>query len=182
MLTSSRYLSFDDFRFCVPSRELLRIGGDGSVTSISLGSRAADLLLLFLQRPGELVTKTEIMEAVWPNVAVEESNLTVQISALRRALDAGGSGASTIQTVPGRGYRFTPQVSEGGEAAIDLPTSDAPNPSSSPPEATGSAPALRSARPNAKWRLLWAIAAMTLLCTGAVFYGLRSLSSGHPAS
>jgi DNA-binding winged helix-turn-helix (wHTH) protein len=179
MLMSSRYLSFDDFRFCVPSRELLRIGGDGSVTSISLGSRAADLLLLFLQRPGELVTKTEIMEAVWPNVAVEESNLTVQISALRRALDAGRSSASTIQTVPGRGYRFTPQVSEDGEAAIDLPASDAPNPSWSPPEATGSAPALRSARPNARWRLLWTIAAMTLLCMGAVFYGLRSLSSGH---
>jgi uncharacterized membrane protein HdeD (DUF308 family) len=49
---------------------------------------------------------------VWPNTAVEESNLTVQISALRRALDGGGSGASYIQTVPGRGYRFTPRVNE----------------------------------------------------------------------
>jgi hypothetical protein len=46
------------------------------------------------------------MDAVWPNAAVEESNLTVQISALRRALDADRSGASSIQTVPGRGYRF----------------------------------------------------------------------------
>ena len=179
MLTSSRYLNFDDFRFCVPSRELLRIGRDGPATPIALGSRAADLLILFLQRPGELVTKTEIMEAVWPNLAVEGSNLPVQILALRRALDAGRSGGSAIQTVPGRGYRFIPQVSEDGDAAIDLPPSDALNPSSSPPEATGSAPALQSVRPNARWRLLGTIAVMTLLCMGAVFFGLRSLSFGH---
>jgi uncharacterized membrane protein HdeD (DUF308 family) len=51
------------------------------------------------------------MDAVWPNTAVEESNLTVQISALRRALGGGRDGASYIQTVPGRGYRFTARVS-----------------------------------------------------------------------
>jgi len=112
MLLASRCVIFGDFRFNVPTRELLRVGNQGSAIPISLGSRAADLLHLFLHRPGELITKSEIMDAVWPNTAVEESNLTVQISALRRALDGGGNGASYIQTVPGRGYRFTPRVDE----------------------------------------------------------------------
>ena len=71
---------------------------DRPATPVSLGSRAAEILLLFLGKPGELVSKNEIMDAVWPGTAVEESNLTVQISALRRAL-----GLNCIQTVPGRG-------------------------------------------------------------------------------
>ena len=119
MLLVPRYVIFGDFRFNVPTRELLRVGNHGSATPISLGSRAADLLHLFLDRPGELITKNEIMDAVWPNMAVEESNLTVQISALRRAL--GGNGASYIQTVPGRGYRFTPRVNNAkGSGTIVL--------------------------------------------------------------
>ena len=110
VLSASRCVAFGDFRFNLPTRELWRIGSHGAATPISLGSRAADLLYLFLDRPGELIAKGEIMDAVWPNVAVEESNLTVQISALRRALGDGRDGASYIQTVPGRGYRFTARV------------------------------------------------------------------------
>ncbi len=110
MLFASRCVVFGDFRFNVPTRELLRIGSQGAATPVSLGSRAADLLHLFIDRPGELITKSEIMDAVWPNTAVEESNLTVQISALRRALGCGRNGVMYIQTVPGRGYRFTPWV------------------------------------------------------------------------
>ena len=105
MLTEPRVLIFGDFCFNVPTRELLRIGNDRPATPVSLGSRAAEILLLFLGKPGELVSKNEIMDAVWPGTAVEESNLTVQISALRRAL-----GLSCIQTVPGRGYRWTLNV------------------------------------------------------------------------
>ncbi len=115
LLTSQRIsqcVVFGDFRFNMPTRELLRMGEHGSATPVALGSRAADLLHLFLDRPGELITKSEIMDAVWPNMAVEESNLTVQISALRRALGGSRSGARYIQTVPGRGYRFTPWIDE----------------------------------------------------------------------
>ena len=88
MLLTSRWMIFGDFRFNVLTRELLRVGNHGSATPISLGSRAADLLYLFLHRPGELITKNEIMDDVWPNMAVEESNLTVHISALLLSLAA----------------------------------------------------------------------------------------------
>src|SRR2546423_915805 len=112
MLLAVPVLAFGDFRFNVRTRELFQVAADGATAPVALGSRATDLLLLLLSRPGELVTKNEILEAVWPNTAVEESNLSVQIAALRRALDAGRSGAGCIQTVPGRGYRFIRQVVE----------------------------------------------------------------------
>jgi uncharacterized protein (TIGR02246 family) len=105
MLAAPKVLIFGDFRFNVPTRELLRVETDRSATPVFLGSRASEILLVFLRKPGELVSKNEIMDAVWPDTAVEESNLTVQISALRRAL-----GVSCIQTVPGRGYRWTLSV------------------------------------------------------------------------
>ena len=119
MPSTSQFLMFDNFQFNVATRELVRASDVGPAIPIPLGSRAADLLLLLLRRPGELVTKKEIVEAVWPNAVVEESNLPVQISALRRALDAGRSGASSIQTVPGRGYRFTLRVTTGDTVARD---------------------------------------------------------------
>jgi adenylate cyclase len=108
----SRSVIFDEFRFIVPTRELLRIGSNGLSTPIPLGSRAAEILHLLLQRHGELVSKNEIVDAVWPCMAIQENNLTAQISALRRALDDGRNGGSCIQTIPGRGYRFTPRVVE----------------------------------------------------------------------
>ena len=58
-------------------------------TPVAIGSRALDVLSVLIVRHGELVSKDEIMRAVWPGTAVEEHNLTVQISALRRILDAG---------------------------------------------------------------------------------------------
>jgi DNA-binding winged helix-turn-helix (wHTH) protein len=115
MPSTSRVLSFGDFRFDEATRALSRSNG-GPASAIPLGSRAADLLYLFLQRPGQLVTKNEILDAVWPNMAVDDSNLPVQISAVRRALDAGGTGP--IQTVPGRGYRFILRVSEADEVSV----------------------------------------------------------------
>src|SRR3954464_4686428 len=73
---------------------------------VPMGSRALDVLRVLVEKHGQLVPKQDIMDAVWPGLAVEESNLTVQISALRRTLDLGHTGASCIQTVTGRGYRF----------------------------------------------------------------------------
>ncbi|MFZ4604005.1 MAG: winged helix-turn-helix domain-containing tetratricopeptide repeat protein [Caulobacterales bacterium] len=67
-----------------------------------LGGRAFDVLAALMDRRDQLVPKEELMSAVWPGVAVEENNLTVQVSALRKVL-----GADAIATVAGRGYQFT---------------------------------------------------------------------------
>ena len=68
----------------------------------SLGARAFDVLLTLIDRQGQLVSKHELLDAVWPGLVVEENNLVVQVGTLRKLL-----GAEVIATIPGRGYRFT---------------------------------------------------------------------------
>ena len=75
----------------------------------ALGARAFDLLLALAERAGRLVTKQELLDLVWPDVVVEEGNLTVQMSSLRKLL-----GPDVIATVPGRGYRFCMAVRADG--------------------------------------------------------------------
>ncbi len=69
--------------------------------AVVLGARAFDVLIALIEWRDRLVTKDELLDRVWPGLEVEENNLQVQISALRRTL-----GASSIATVPGLGYRF----------------------------------------------------------------------------
>ncbi len=109
--------SFGEFRLARQGGDLVRCPPGSEPVPIHLGSRAIEVLQLLVERQGKLVSKDEIMAIVWPTAVVEESNLFVQISALRRALDGGRQGPSTIQTVAGRGYRFVPAVtrSEQGE-------------------------------------------------------------------
>jgi TolB-like protein len=89
---------FGRFELRVKERALL-----ADSNPVELGERALEILLTLVEAGGALVTKSELMERVWPNVAVEENNLAVQISALRRAL---GNDRRLICTVAGRGYRF----------------------------------------------------------------------------
>lgn len=102
--------TFDAFRVDPNNRQLIRLDDAGLPTNVPLGSRALDILIVLLVRPGQLVSKHEIMDAVWPGLAVEENNLTVQISAIRRAIGAGRDGPSLLQTIPRRGYRFVGNV------------------------------------------------------------------------
>ena len=69
---------------------------------VSLGARAFDLLNVLVERRDRVVTKNELLDQAWPGMVVEENNLSVQISTLRKAL-----GAQAIATVTGRGYQFT---------------------------------------------------------------------------
>jgi DNA-binding winged helix-turn-helix (wHTH) protein len=101
---------FDNFLLDSRARVLFCLGADRAPIPIVLGSRASEILCLLVEQRGGLVSRQQIMDAVWPDIAVEENNLTVQISALRRALDVAREGGSSIQTVPGRGYRFVPAV------------------------------------------------------------------------
>jgi TolB-like protein len=72
-----------------------------------LGARAVALLRLLLEREGAPASKDALIEAAWPGLAVEDSNLTVQIAALRRVLAERGGGEGWIETLPRRGYRYT---------------------------------------------------------------------------
>jgi TolB-like protein/CRP-like cAMP-binding protein len=94
---------------------LFRRDERGVLTPVALGGRALDLLGVLVERHGEVVSKAEIMAAVWPNMAVEDGNLTLQMSALRRVLDQGRTEGSFIQTVARRGYRFAAAVTRSDE-------------------------------------------------------------------
>src|SRR5271170_4369775 len=119
-------LLFED-RFRLEHRGLFRLDHAGKAEPVALGSRALDLLRLLVERQGELLAKDLIMETVWQGTAVEESNLTVQISALRRILDQGRRQGSCIQTIPNRGYRFVAAVRRACLAALDQPALPLPN-------------------------------------------------------
>jgi len=94
---------------------------------IPLGQRAVAVLRVLVERPGELISKDQLMEAAWCGLAVEESNLAVQISALRRALAEEPGGEGWIETLPRRGYRYIgPAVrTEDAARASAAPTSPA---------------------------------------------------------
>ena len=130
-LTPADVLQFEGFRFDRADGCLTRLDGPGVAEPVALGSRALDVLALLAERRGQLVTKDEIMAAVWPGTAVEEGNLTVQISALRRVLDQGRAQGSCIQTVSGRGYRFVAPVTRG-DAGAAAPISSFGNGSGTP--------------------------------------------------
>lgn len=98
---------FDRFRIDPVHRLLFEKGADDPVP---LPPRVFDTLLYFVERPGELVSKTALMSAVWPNVVVEENSLNQSISALRRVLGETPAEHRFIVTAPGKGYRFVAPV------------------------------------------------------------------------
>ena len=98
-------VSFGSFRLL--RTQFLLLEGDKPVP---LGSRALEILIALLERHGELVSKQDLMARVWPNVFVEPANLTVHMSALRRALRDGQDGNRFIVNIPGRGYCFVASV------------------------------------------------------------------------
>jgi predicted ATPase/DNA-binding winged helix-turn-helix (wHTH) protein len=102
-----------------------RVLSEGDVL-VKLGSRAMDILMLLLERPGEFISKEEIFGRVWPTTVVVEGNLRVHVTALRRALGDGQEGRRYILNVPNRGYSFVGPVSRGRAAspAAARPTQD----------------------------------------------------------
>lgn len=96
---------FLDFELILKERALLWHG-----ERLSLGSRAFDVLAALVERPGRLVGKDELIGIVWPDTVVEDGNLRVQISALRKVLNEDQHATPSIVSVPGRGYMFTPTV------------------------------------------------------------------------
>src|SRR5215472_6382956 len=103
MASNSGILEFDAFRLDTGQRTLERIE---TGEAVRLTPRPLDALCLLVDRPGEIVSKQELMQRLWPHVVVEESNLTQTIYVLRQALGEGTSRSRFIVTEPGRGYRF----------------------------------------------------------------------------
>ena len=103
-------LAFGPYELDFAGRRL-REGG----RPVALGSRALELLMALVERPGELVTKAELMARAWPDTQVDDANLRVQVSAIRRALK-DQAGESYIVAASGRGYRFVAPL-EPREAA-----------------------------------------------------------------
>jgi DNA-binding winged helix-turn-helix (wHTH) protein/tetratricopeptide (TPR) repeat protein len=114
-----------------PAAAQLRVRGQPA----SLGGRALDVLCALAEKTGQLVTKRELIDRVWPDVVVEENNLQVQISSLRRLL-----GPAAILTVAGRGYRLMGQADGHAEEAFDAPRP--PAAAAREPRAPAPAPAI----------------------------------------
>lgn len=112
--TIERAISFGPFRLLPAQRLLLEAD-----KPVRVGSRALDILIALVEHRGELVNKDKLMERVWPDTVVEEGNLKVHVSALRRALGDGQAGHRYVATTPGRGYCFVAPVtlSEGPRPA-----------------------------------------------------------------
>jgi Tol biopolymer transport system component/DNA-binding winged helix-turn-helix (wHTH) protein len=89
---------------------------------VALPAKTLDLLILLVDRPGEIVSRDEILTAIWPDSVVEDSNVTVHVSLLRKTLARGMPGVNVIETAPKKGYRFAapPAAVEPGGAAEDL--------------------------------------------------------------
>ncbi|HWX31870.1 MAG TPA: winged helix-turn-helix domain-containing tetratricopeptide repeat protein [Steroidobacteraceae bacterium] len=107
-LSSNEVFLFEGFR--LDRCGLFRRDDGAALAPVEIGARALDVLGVLVQRPGELLSRDEIMDAAWPGTVVEDNNLTVQVSTLRRVLDRDRANGSSIQTVPGRGYRFVAPV------------------------------------------------------------------------
>src|SRR5882757_989111 len=98
-------ISFGPFSLFAEQRLLLEGG-----RQVRLGSRAFDILGFLLERAGEVVSKEELIAHAWPKTFVEDANLKIQVSALRRALGDGQDGNRYILTVAGRGYNFVAPI------------------------------------------------------------------------
>src|ERR1700680_502521 len=160
----SNLYQFDEFRLDAQKRVLLR-----RQEPVALTPKSFETLLVLVQNGGRLLTKNELMQAVWPDRFVDESNLTQTIFVLRKALGESRSGQRFIMTTPGRGYHFAADVEQvkangqlGAESAAIGPHSEV---RSSVKKAT--------IRP---WPVLFAFVIVLSAALGAYFQWFRSRS------
>jgi len=148
-MAGSAYL-WDEWRFEPTECRLTR---DGAV--VPMPAKTLDLLATLLRRAPRLVTKEEILTAVWPNTTVEEGNIAFHVAALRKNLDTD-DGPSAIENVRGRGYRFVHDV-----AVLQLPLTDTVQQRIAEPQP--------AAQPTPPWRAPWrALAVAGILITAFV--------------
>jgi len=114
---SAPLYQFDSYRVDTQKRQLLRDG-----ETVPLTSKVFDTLLILIQHKGQLLEKQQLMRLLWPDTFVEEGNISVNISVLRKALEESPNEHRYIVTVPGRGYKFIADVEtiHGQESSVVL--------------------------------------------------------------
>jgi DNA-binding winged helix-turn-helix (wHTH) protein len=105
--SNRRLYEFEDFRLDPAERLLVRAGAP-----VPLAPKAFEMLVVLVSNSGRLLTKDELLRAIWADVVVEENNLDKHISALRKALGESSAEPKFIETVRGHGYRFNALVNE----------------------------------------------------------------------
>ena len=188
MVRQARHIyEFGPFRFIPEERQLLRDN-----QPVPLTPKSFDLLVVLVENTGHLLEKGELLKRIWPDSFVEEANLSVNVSALRRALGEGPNEHQYVETVPRRGYRFVAGVKErwdGGAEPSSHELSEEGDDSRpvADRERQTSPPSLSAAsRPRASFRR-WAIVLVGLLSLSALLLGLnagglreRLLGKGNP--
>lgn len=156
MSVESRHTyEFGPFSLIPSERRLLR-----DKTAVSLKPKVFDLLVVLVENSGRLIEKEELMKRIWPDSFVEEANLSVTVSALRRALGEGPEDNRYVETVPRHGYRFVAEVTECSKGIAR---------SATPAEVEGvdSSDSIASPRPFFS-RRVWVVALVVLLIGGSI--------------
>jgi len=157
--SSTRLYEFGAFRLDAVERVLLR--GDELIV---LPPKVFDTLWKLVKEEGRIVSKAELMEAIWANVIVEESNLSQNIYMLRRALGVDEHGKQFIETVPRRGYRFAVPVRLLSEAPNNGANDSQAFAATQTPLVSPLAPAEKEIRPRAALRYaLFAVSGLLIL-------------------
>jgi len=165
MVGQARHMyEFGPFRLIPEERQLLRDN-----QPVPLTPKCFDLLVVLVENTGHLIEKDQLLKRIWPDSFVEEANLSVNMSALRRALGEGPNEYQYVETVPRRGYRFVAGVTERWDDGIQSParesTEEAARQTSTPSQAAASGPGLLF-QP-------WALALIGLLSVSALLLVLN---------
>jgi DNA-binding winged helix-turn-helix (wHTH) protein/TolB-like protein len=183
-LANGESFLFEGFR--LDRRGLFRRDERGAFVPVPIGTRALDVLRVLIAADGDLVAKDEIMGDVWPGIVVEDNNLTVQMSALRRILDPGRSEGSCIQTVAGRGYRFVPTVTRCAVGTDQHPrdlSRTAVEPSVTLANARSpAASAIPARRVPGAWMRSWAALGLLALVCAAVVITIAIVQWSRPTT
>src|SRR5215213_361414 len=181
----SHIYEFADFRLDESERQLLR-----DEQPVALTPRAFDLLLFLVKNKNRLIEKNELLEMVWESSFVEEANINVNISTLRKALGEQKSPTKYIQTIPKKGYRFVADVREiepadaeevAGNIAVRRTVGDESETIEEKPPVTA-APKTLVVNRNRKYQNLIAVLAVTAILALAAVYYFRQTSSSKVSS
>ncbi len=144
---------FEGFRLDAGRRQLSSSGG----VVVPLNSRAMETLVILLSHAGDLVTKKQLLEGVWPSAVVEDNNINQCILAIRKALGESAGSNRFVMTVPGRGYRFV--------APVIAQSRESPEPADAEPAADSHVP---GGAPN--WKRLTLAAAGTAAVVAVILF------------